>query len=440
MTKRVVIMGAAGRDFHNFNVVYRDDRSVEVIAFTATQIPFIDDRRYPPDLAGPGYPDGIPIHPEEELERLIHDFQVDDVVFAYSDVSHEAVMHQASRALAAGASFVLLGPKATMLEGAVPVVAVCAVRTGAGKSQTTRAVVRALLDRGRKAVVVRHPMPYGNLSRQRMQRFASLEDLDDAGVTVEEREEFEPHLANGTVVFAGVDYEEVLKAAQAEAEVIVWDGGNNDLPFFRPTVLIVVADPHRPGHERTYHPGEANVRLADVVVVNKVDTADPQAVESVVASVAKLNPHATIVRARSPVRADDPAAVSGKRVLVIEDGPTLTHGEMRYGAGVVAARQHAAAEIVDPRPWVKGSMARIYESYDVGPVLPAMGYSAEQLEELEKIIAAVPCDLVVIATPVDLSRLLRLDKPWVRVSYELEEKGEPTLGQLVEEHLGGSGG
>jgi predicted GTPase len=433
MAKRVVIMGAAGRDFHNFNVVYRDDPDVEVIGFTAAQIPFIDDRRYPPDLAGPRYPEGISIHPEDELERLIREFQVDDVVFAYSDVSHETVMHYASRALAAGASFVLLGPGATMLEAGVPVVAVCAVRTGAGKSQTTRAVVRALLERGRKTVVVRHPMPYGNLIRQRAQRFADLQDLDDANVTVEEREEFEPHLANGTVVFAGVDYEEILKDAQAEADVIVWDGGNNDLPFFRPTVHIVVADPHRPGHERTYHPGEANVRMANIVVVNKVDTADPQAVDAVEASVRSVNPGATIVRARSPVHVDQPEAISAKRVLVIEDGPTLTHGGMTYGAGVVAAQQHGAAEIVDPRPWVEGSVARVFESYEVGPVLPAMGYSPGQLAELEKIIAAVPCDLVVIATPVDLSRLLRIEKPFVRVSYELEEEGEPTLGQLLKD-------
>jgi predicted GTPase len=438
--KRVLIMGAAGRDFHNFNVAYRDDPEVEVVAFTATQIPFIDDRRYPPELAGPRYPEGISIHPEDELAGLIRELSVDEVVFAYSDVSHERVMHSASSVLAAGASFALLGPKATMLEATAPVVAICAVRTGSGKSQTTRAVVRALKSQGRKAVVVRHPMPYGDIVAQRVQRFASYEDLDEARVTVEEREEYEPHLAGGTLVYAGVDYEEILKAAQAEADVVVWDGGNNDLPFFRPTVHIVVADPHRPGHETSYHPGEANLRMAHVIVINKVDTAIPENVESVEATARRLNPEAVIVRANSPVTVDDPDAIEGKRVLVIEDGPTLTHGEMTYGAGVVAARQHGA-EVVDPREWAAGTLRDVYQRHRVGPVLPAMGYSPQQIAEMEETIDAVPCDVVIIATPVDLTRVARFSKPSVRVRYELEEAvGQPTLASILEDRLPGPGG
>jgi predicted GTPase len=436
--KKVLVMGAAGRDFHNFNVVYRDDPETEVVAFTATQIPGIEGRRYPAELAGSRYPDGIPIHAEGDVARLIRELEVDEVVFAYSDVSHENVMHRGSEVLAAGASFILLGPEATMLASTKPVVAVCAVRTGAGKSQTTRAVVRGLRDQGRTPVVVRHPMPYGDIAAQRVQRFASYEDLEEAGATVEEREEYEAHLAAGTVVYAGVDYEEILKAAQAEADVVLWDGGNNDLPFFRPDLHIVVADPHRPGHETTYHPGEANLRMADVIVINKVDTAKPENVERVEATARELNPKAVIVRARSPVTVDDPAAVEGKRVLVIEDGPTLTHGEMTYGAGVVAARAHGAAEIVDPRPYVTGSLQGIYRKYPVGPVLPAMGYSAEQIEELERTIDAAPVDVVIIATPVDLAKVADIRKPSVRVRYELEEaEGSPTLTDLLAERIGG---
>jgi predicted GTPase len=434
--KRVAIMGAAGRDFHNFNLVYRDDPESEVVAFTATQIPGIENRRYPPELAGPRYPDGIPIVPEADLPRIIDDLDVDEVVFAYSDVSHEYVMHTASAVLAAGASFSLLGPRATMLEATVPVVAVCAVRTGSGKSQTTRAVVRALRDLDRKTVVVRHPMPYGDLVAQRVQRFASYEDLDEARVTVEEREEFEPHLAAGTTVFAGVDYEEILKAAQAEAEVVVWDGGNNDLPFFRPTVHIVVADPLRAGHETSYHPGETNLRMAHVVVINKIDTADPDDVETVEETAKRLNPDAVIIRARSPVTVDQPGVLTGKRVLVIEDGPTLTHGEMKFGAGVVAARTYGA-EVVDPREWAVGSLQGVYERYAVGPVLPAMGYSPEQIAEMEQTIDSVPCDLVVVATPVDLGKVARFSKPSVRVQYELEEvEGAPTIADVLAERLG----
>jgi predicted GTPase len=433
--RRVVIMGAAGRDFHNFNVVYRDDPDVEVVAFTATQIPGIENRQYPAELAGSRYPDGIPILPEDDLTRTVGDLDVDEVVFAYSDVSHEYVMHAASAVLAAGANFSLLGPNATMLEATVPVVAVCAVRTGAGKSQTTRAVVRALRELERKTVVVRHPMPYGNIVAQRVQRFASYEDLEEANVTVEEREEYEPHLAAGTTVFAGVDYEEILKAAQAEAEVVVWDGGNNDLPFFRPTVHLVVADPLRPGHETSYHPGETNLRMAHAIVINKVDTADADDVEAVAESAKKANPDAVIIRARSPVTVDDPGILEGKRVLVIEDGPTLTHGEMTYGAGVVAARTYGA-EVVDPREWAAGSLERVYAKYAVGPVLPAMGYSAEQIAEMEQTIEAVPCDLVVVATPVDLGRVARFSKPSVRVRYELEEvEGAPTILDVLRERL-----
>jgi predicted GTPase len=435
--KKVLIMGAAGRDFHNFNLVYRDDPETEVVAFTATQIPGIEGRRYPTELAGPRYPDGIEIHPEEELTSLVRERAVDEVVFAYSDVSHELVMHRASQALAAGASFVLLGPEATMLFSTKPVVAVCAVRTGAGKSQTTRAVVRALRGQGHTPVVVRHPMPYGNIAAQRVQRFASYEDLEEADATVEEREEYEAHLAVGTVVYAGVDYEEILKAAQAEADVVLWDGGNNDLPFFRPNVHIVVADPHRPGHETRYHPGEANLRMADVVVINKVDTAEPDNVDRVEATARELNPGAVIIRAESPVTVDDPSAVEGKRVLVIEDGPTLSHGEMTYGAGVVAARAHGAAEIVDPRPYVVGSLEGIYEKYPVGPVLPAMGYSDEQIDELERTIDAAPVDVVVIATPVDLAKVADIRKPSVRVRYELAEvEGFPTIAEVLADRIG----
>jgi predicted GTPase len=438
--KRVLIMGAAGRDFHNFNVVYRDDPDALVVAFTATQIPGIDDRRYPSELAGSRYPDGIPIHPEGDLSRLIRELEVDQVVFAYSDVSHLQVMHSASEVMAAGADYVLLGPDSTMLASDKPVVAIGAVRTGSGKSQTTRAVVRALKDQGLGPVVVRHPMPYGNIVAQRVQRFASYEDLEEADATVEEREEYEAHLESGTVVYAGVDYEEILKGAQSEADVVVWDGGNNDLPFFRPDIHIVVADPHRPGHETSYHPGEANLRMADVIVINKVDTADPENVEQVEATARKLNPDAVIVRAKSPVTVDHPELLEGKRALVIEDGPTLTHGEMTYGAGVVAARAHNA-EVVDPRDFVVGSLREIYEKYPVGPVLPAMGYSPAQISEMERTIEAVPADVVVIATPVDLAKVARFAKPSVRVRYELEEvDGYPTVAGILEERLAGRSG
>lgn len=432
MTRRVLIMGAAGRDFHNFNVVYREDPSTEVVAFTATQIPFIGDRRYPPELAGPNYPKGIQIYDEERMPDLIRELEVDDVVFAYSDVPHPYVMHRASIAHAAGASFVLLGPTETMLEAEVPVVAVCAVRTGSGKSQTTRKVVKTLRDNRKTPVVVRHPMPYGDLLAQRAQRFETFEDLDRANVTIEEREEFEPHLLLGTVVYAGVDYGDVLNEAQDECDVLVWDGGNNDYPFYRPTVHIVVADPLRAGHEMNYHPGETNFRMADVIVINKIDSATPEQIAQVEGSASEVNPDAMVIRARSPVRLDGDGELAGKRVLVIEDGPTLTHGEMLYGAGVVAARQQGAAEIVDPRGLAVGSMKDIYEKYEIGPVLPAMGYSAEQLGEFESMINAAPVDVVVVATPVDLRRLIEIVKPAVRVSYDLEEaEGSPTMADAL---------
>ncbi|MBI4538365.1 MAG: GTPase [Gemmatimonadetes bacterium] len=420
-------MGAAGRDFHNFNVVYRDDERVEVVAFTATQIPFIQDRLYPPELAGHRYPRGIPIYDESELSRLVRELGVDDVVFSYSDVSHEYVMRRASQALAAGANFVLLGPAATMLQARVPVVAVCAVRTGSGKSQTTRRVVAVLRAAGRRPVVVRHPMPYGNIAAQRLQRFASLQDMDGANATIEEREEYEPHVEAGTVVYAGVDYGAILEEAQKECDVLVWDGGNNDLPFYRPALHIVVADPLRAGHETSYHPGETNLRMADVVIVNKVDSAEPRQLAALERTIAELNPRALVVRARSPVTVDRAQEIAGKRVLVVEDGPTLTHGEMKFGAGVVAARQYGAAAIVDPRPFAVGTLRETYMHYDVGPLLPAMGYSPRQLREMEETIAAAGCDLVIVASPVDLRRLIRIERPAVRVRYELEEVGTPTL-------------
>jgi predicted GTPase len=432
MARRVLIMGAAGRDFHNFNVVYRGDERSEVVAFTATQIPFIDDRRYPPELAGEGYPDGIQIHPEDQLEQLIRDLQVEDVVFSYSDVSHEYVMHMASRVMAAGPNFLLLGPNDTMLDATVPVVAVCAVRTGSGKSQTTRKVADTLRAHGKTPVVVRHPMPYGNLVAQRVQRFETLEDLDAANVTIEEREEYEHHLRAGTVVYAGVDYGAILEQAQQECDVLLWDGGNNDISFYRPTILLTVVDPLRPGHEITYHPGETNLRMADVLVINKVDSATADQIAAVERSIASANPGAMVIKARSEVTAEGADQIEGKRVLVIEDGPTLTHGEMRYGAGVVAAKQHNAAEIVDPRDYAVGTLKDTYAKYDIGDVLPAMGYSDRQLRDMEQMIDAVPADVVIVASPIDLRHLLDIKKPAVRVQYDLvEEAGSPTIADAL---------
>ncbi|HEV8564277.1 MAG TPA: cyclic 2,3-diphosphoglycerate synthase [Actinomycetota bacterium] len=420
MTRRVLIMGAAGRDFHNFNTVYRDDPNTVVVAFTATQIPFINDRTYPPELAGPNYPNGIRIHDEFELTTLIRELHVDDVVFAYSDVAHEYVMHKASEALADGANFVLLGPEATMLDAKVPVVAVCAVRTGSGKSQTTRAVAATLKDLGKRVVAVRHPMPYGDLAAQRVQRYAELADLERYRTTIEEREEYEPHIITGTVIYSGVDYDAILAQAQEECDVLLWDGGNNDLPFYRPTVHIVVTDPLRVGHEISYHPGEANLRMADVVVINKIDSASTEQVATLEETIRTTNPRATVVKANSAVSVEEPAAVKGKRVLVVEDGPTLTHGGMKFGAGVVAARRNGAAEIVDPRPWAIGTLEDTFAKYDVGPVLPAMGYSAGQLAEMEKIIDAADADLVLIASPIDLRAVINIRKPAMRVRYDLD--------------------
>ena len=429
---RVIIMGAAGRDFHNFNVHWKHRPDVEVVAFTATQIPDIAGRKYPAVLAGPQYPQGIPIHPEDELEELIRRHQVGLVTFAYSDVSHEFVMHQACRVNAAGAEFVLLGAAQTMVESVKPVIAVGAVRTGCGKSQTARRISEILKGLGKKVAVVRHPMPYGDLAAQAVQRFTSVADMDAAHCTIEEREEYEPHTARGSLVFAGVDYEAILRRAEQEADVVLWDGGNNDTPFFKPDLNIVVADPHRPGHELRYYPGELNVRMADIVIVNKVDTADPEAVQTVEANVRALNPKAIIVRANSPVTVDQPELVKGKRVLVIEDGPTLTHGEMRYGAGLVAATRLQAAEIVDPRPYAQGSIKGVFEKYPhLTQILPAMGYGDEQVKDLEETINRAECDVVVSGTPIDLNRVLKANKPLIRVRYDLKVREGTSLEDLL---------
>src|SRR5919106_49225 len=434
--RRVLIMGAAGRDFHNFNVAYRDDERHEVVAFTATQIPGIEGRSYPAQLAGRLYPNGIPIHAEGGLEELVTRLEVDEVVFAYSDVSHETVMHLASRALAAGADFTLLGPRSTMLQATVPVVAVCAVRTGSGKSQTTRAVSRILKAKGKRVAVVRHPMPYGNLVEQIVQRFESSEDLVAANCTIEEREEYEPHIAQGSIVFAGIDYGAILERAQSDADVVVWDGGNNDLPFYAPDVHITVADPLRVGHETSYHPGEANLRMADVVVINKVDTAEPADVATLRKTVEEVNPEAVVVEASSPITLEQGASLEDKRVLVVEDGPTLTHGEMGYGAGVIAARRAGAAALVDPRPWAAGSIRETYDRYPhIGALLPAMGYSDVQREELALTINSSDADVVLIATPIDLRKVCDIAKPAVRATYELEEVSSPTLAEVLGERL-----
>jgi predicted GTPase len=433
--ERLVILGAAGRDFHNFNVVYRDDPDVRVVAFTATQIPGIAGRRYPAALAGPHYPAGIPIEDEAELEGICRRERVTRVVFAYSDVSHSHVMRIASRALATGPDFVLLGPERTMLRATVPVVAVCAVRTGCGKSPIARWLGRVLRARGRRVAVLRHPMPYADLARQRCQRFAALADLDAAGCTVEEREEYEPHLAAGNVVFAGVDYAEVAARAAAEADVIVWDGGNNDFPFLRPDLHIVVTDALRPDDARGYHPGEAVLRMADVIVVNKVDAASAAQVERAIATARSVNPAAPVVRAASPVRLDDPEAVRGRRALVVEDGPTITHGSMPHGAGFVAATA-VGATIVDPRPAAPAALREVFARYPhIGRVLPAVGYSAAQLEALRLTIAGAKAEVVVAATPVDLARLIAVDTPIVRARYEFADAGEPRLGTLVDAWL-----
>jgi predicted GTPase len=434
---RVIIMGAAGRDFHNFNTYFRNDERYEVVAFTATQIPGIEDRRYPAKLAGKLYPEGIPIHEEEDLSRLIKEHRVEQVIFAYSDTSHTYVMHKASEVLAAGADFRLMGPSATQLKSSKPVIAVCAVRTGSGKSQTTRHVASVLRELGKKVVAIRHPMPYGDLVRQTAQRFADYADLDRYECTIEEREEYEPHISSGVVVYAGVDYEEILRMAEEEADIIIWDGGNNDFAFYAPDMHIVVADPHRPGHEVSYHPGEANLRMADVVVINKVDTADYENVLAVRSNVEALNPGATIIEAASPIFVDNPEAIKGKRVLVVEDGPTLTHGEMAYGAGVVAAQRFGAGEIIDPRPFAVGSIIETYAKYPTtGNVLPAMGYGSGQTAELEETINNSDAELVIAATPIDLSRIVNVRLPMDRVRYELQPIGRPTLADVLTARFG----
>jgi predicted GTPase len=428
-------MGAAGRDFHDFNVVYRDDPNTEVVAFTATQIPGIDDRRYPLELAGELYPEGIPIVPEAELEELVAENDVDLVVFSYSDVPHETVMHAASRAMSAGADFALIGPRGIMLESTKPVIAVCAVRTGCGKSQTTRAVAAVLAEQGLTPVVVRHPMPYGDLATQRVQRFGDHEDLARHQTTIEEREEYEPHIEAGRVVFAGVDYEAILREAEKEADVVLWDGGNNDLPFFLPDLYIVVADPLRPGHETRFHPGETNLRMADVVVINKIDSATEDDLAAVTASIEALNPEAEILTARSDLFLDGPS-IEGARVVVVEDGPTLTHGGMTYGAGVVAARRFGAREMVDPEPAAVGSIRDVLERYpDLEPLVPAMGYGETQMAELKETLERTDADIVLAATPIDLGRLLELEKPVTRVRYELAQAGGRPLGEIVAEAL-----
>ena len=430
--RRVLIMGAAGRDFHNFNLVFRENPAYDVVGFTATQIPNIADRRYPAELAGSQYPQGIPIYAEDEIGELIPRLKIDEVVFAYSDVSHEHVMHKGSQVMAAGADFVLLGFAATSLKSRKPVVSVCAVRTGAGKSQTTRRVCRKLLDMGRQVVAIRHPMPYGDLVRQKVQRFASLEDLDRFDCTLEEREEYEPHLRGGTIVYAGVDYGVILAQAEKEADVIVWDGGNNDLPFLKPDIEIVVVDPHRPGHELLYHPGETNLRRASCIIINKVDTADKKGIETVKANIARFNSQALVIEAASPVTVEDREAIRGKRVLVIEDGPTLTHGEMRYGAGVIAAQRFGAAALIDPRPFAVGLIAQTFKKYPkIGTLLPAVGYGEQQMTDLRLTIERVDCDLVLIATPIDLRRTIRFQRPAQRVGYELQEIGKPDLDDVL---------
>jgi len=436
MKKKVIIMGAAGRDFHNFNVFFRDNEEYEVVAFTATQIPNIEGRKYPAELAGSLYPNGIDIYPESQLDELIKKFNVDLVVFSYSDVAHEYVMHKASQAMVAGASFMLLGPKQTMVESSKPVIAVCAGRTGSGKSQTTRRVVEILRDLGKKVVVVRHPMPYGDLVAQKVQRLPPMNDLDYHKCTIEEREEYEPHIDRGAIVYAGVDYEAILRQAEQEADVVIWDGGNNDFPFYKPDLMITVVDPHRPGHEIAYHPGEVNVRMADVVVINKEDTANFEDIEEVRENVRHVNPQAIFIDAASPLFVEDISQIANKRVVVVEDGPTLTHGGMSYGAGYIAAIKYGAAEIVSPKPYAVGTIAETYAKYgQVEEVLPAMGYSERQIKDLEETLNRVPADVIVSGTPINISRLVKVNKPIVRVMYELEEIGKPTLKDVITEKM-----
>jgi predicted GTPase len=430
--KRVIIMGAAGRDFHNFNVYFRDNDEYEVVAFTATQIPGIEERRYPAVLAGKLYPEGIPIYPEDILPALVKEQNIEQVIFAYSDIAHLDVMHLASWVHSMGSDFRFMGPATTMLKSKKPVVAICAVRTGAGKSQTSRRVVKILREKGLKVVVIRHPMPYGDLAEQICQRFETLEDLKKHKTTIEEMEEYEPHIDRGAIVYAGVDYGKILEEAEKEADVIVFDGGNNDFPFYVPDIHIVIADPHRAGHEVMYHPGETNLRMADVVIINKVDTAEPECIEQVRRTTRVVNPRAIIIDAASPLFVDDPEAIRGKRALVIEDGPTLTHGEMEIGAGWVAAEKYGAAEIIDPRPFAVGSIKKTFEKYShLSEIIPAMGYGEKQVKELEQTINAIDAEVVVIGTPIDLGRIVKINTPSVRVRYELQEIGRPTLEDVL---------
>lgn len=430
--KKVIIMGAAGRDFHNFNMYYRDNDAYEVVAFTATQIPNIEGRKYPKELAGKLYPAGIPIEPESSLTDLIKKHKIDEVVFAYSDVPHAYVMHKAAIANAAGADFKLIGTEQTMIKSTKPVISICAIRTGSGKSQTTRKVSEILIAKGKKVAAVRHPMPYGDLVKQRVQRFAKLEDLDKHECTIEEREEYEPHINRGVTVFAGVDYEAILREAEKEADVVLWDGGNNDTPFYKSDLEIVVLDPHRPGHEMSYYPGETNFRRADVFVINKIDTANPENVNIVRNNIRAVNPDAVVIDGASPLYVEESEKIRGKRVLVIEDGPTLTHGEMKYGAGVMAALKYGAATLVDPRPFTVGTITETFKKYpEIGTLLPAMGYGDQQVKDLEATIKKTDCDLVIIATPIDLRRLVKFDKPTVKVGYELEEIGTPKLADVL---------
>ena len=436
MLEKVIIMGAAGRDFHNFNVYFRDNPRYQVICFTATQIPDIDGRQYPPELAGAMYPHGIPIKSDENLMEMIKADKVDLVAFSYSDVPHTEVMHKASQVIAAGADFIMIGASYTMIESTKKVVSVCAVRTGCGKSQTSRQIVQILKDAGQKVVSVRHPMPYGDLTKQIVQRFATYEDFEKHDCTIEEREEYEPVVDMGAIIYAGIDYEKILRQAEEEADIIVWDGGNNDTPFYKPDVHVVIFDPHRVGHETTFHPGETNLLLADIAVINKVDSADPKDVETLKHTIARHNPHARIILADSIVSAENGESMQGKRVLVIEDGPTLTHGNMTFGAGVIAARRYGASEMVDPRPYLVGSLRDTFEAYPkIGKVLPAMGYGEQQVKDLEATIEACDCDMVVSATPIDLTRLVKIQKPILRVRYDYQDNSKPTLGDCVMEML-----
>lgn len=437
--KNVIIIGAAGRDFHNFNTYYRNNENYKVVAFTAAQIPDIDNRKYPPELAGSLYPEGIPIYPQDQLPELIKTLQVDECVFAYSDVNYETVMGIGAIVNAAGADFTLLGPKSTMLKSSKPVISVCAVRTGCGKSQTSRKIIETLMAHGLKVVAVRHPMPYGDLNAQRVQRFATVEDLKRHRCTVEEMEEYEPHVVRGNIIYAGVDYEDILRAAEKDpdgCDVIIWDGGNNDFSFYQPDLAITVLDPHRPGHELSYYPGEVSLRISDLAIINKIDSAEAEAIKQVEENIKRVNPNATIIKAESKITVDNPALIEGKRVLVVEDGPTLTHGEMKFGAGTIAAQRFGAKELVDPRPYTVGKLTETFNIYkDIGQLLPAMGYGEQQLKDLEETINRTDCDAVIIGTPIDLSRVINIKKPCTRVHYELAEVGSPNLEEILQDFI-----